>query len=232
MTTEAHARVGYVGLVTRAVALAIDAVIINVIAVLTGGALNLIASAFGGDGNLNAAEAVVGGFAWFLWSAAYFVTFWSLTGQTPGDRILGIRVVAEKAESIGLIRGLRRFAGLVIAMIPLGAGFLPILVDDRRRGLQDFLAGTVVLWDEAKPGEVRAAVPLSHTAAVVLTPSPGSPAPEPLTPAAAPVKPGPVLPAQVLPAAQPNPLGPRVPAEPRPQEPLAPHPTRVTGGNS
>jgi hypothetical protein len=38
-------------------------------------------------------------------------------------------------------------------------GFVPVLVDDRRRALQDFLAGTTVLYDE------RAPLPADETAA-------------------------------------------------------------------
>jgi hypothetical protein len=38
-----------------------------------------------------------------------------------------------------------RFGALVLAALPLFAGFLPILVDARRRGLQDMLAHTVVV---------------------------------------------------------------------------------------
>jgi uncharacterized RDD family membrane protein YckC len=38
-----------------------------------------------------------------------------------------------------------RLGALVLAVIPLFAGLLPILVDPRRRGLQDMLAGTVVV---------------------------------------------------------------------------------------
>jgi uncharacterized RDD family membrane protein YckC len=34
---------------------------------------------------------------------------------------------------------------LVLAVLPLFAGLLPILVDARRRGLHDMLAGTVVV---------------------------------------------------------------------------------------
>jgi hypothetical protein len=37
-----------------------------------------------------------------------------------------------------------RFAGLLLAIVPLFAGFLPVLFDERRRGLPDYLAGTVV----------------------------------------------------------------------------------------
>ena len=42
-------------------------------------------------------------------------------------------------------RGLLRFIGLTLAALPLFLGFLWILVDDRRRGLHDLLARTVVV---------------------------------------------------------------------------------------
>ena len=42
-------------------------------------------------------------------------------------------------------RALARFGALLLAALPLLAGFLPVLVDDRRRGLHDMLAGTVVV---------------------------------------------------------------------------------------
>ena len=38
---------------------------------------------------------------------------------------------------------------MAIAIVFLG--FLPVLFDDRRRALQDFLAGTVVYYDEHAP---------------------------------------------------------------------------------
>jgi uncharacterized RDD family membrane protein YckC len=176
-----QAPVGYVGFVSRAVALTIDALVVNVIAILVGGAVNLIASSVGGDTSLNALEAVIGGAAWFLWSAVYFVSFWTLTGQTPGDRILGFRVVAADGGSVRTPRAIRRFVGLIISMIPLGAGFLPVLVDDRRRGLHDRLAGTVVRWDAEKPAEIVADTvhvrPL--TPALGPGPAPTSPPPAP-----------------------------------------------------
>jgi uncharacterized RDD family membrane protein YckC len=36
----------------------------------------------------------------------------------------------------------------MLCIIPLFAGFLPVLVDDRRRGCHDMLAGTVVVYVE------------------------------------------------------------------------------------
>ena len=44
-------------------------------------------------------------------------------------------------------RSLVRLVGLVLAIVPLFAGFLPVLFNERRRGLPDFLAGTVVVYD-------------------------------------------------------------------------------------
>ena len=43
-----------------------------------------------------------------------------------------------------------RLAGLVLAIVPLFAGFVPVLFTERRRGLPDFLAGTVVVYDDAE----------------------------------------------------------------------------------
>jgi uncharacterized RDD family membrane protein YckC len=45
--------------------------------------------------------------------------------------------------------------GLVLAIIPCFLGFLPVLIDDRRRGLQDMLAGTVVLYADPEEPEAR-----------------------------------------------------------------------------
>jgi uncharacterized RDD family membrane protein YckC len=47
--------------------------------------------------------------------------------------------------SPSVYRSLVRFVGLILAIVPLFAGFLPVLFDSRRRGLQDFLSGTVVI---------------------------------------------------------------------------------------
>jgi uncharacterized RDD family membrane protein YckC len=141
--------VGYVGLVTRVFASVIDAVVINLVVVVVGGILNLIASLFGYSGGLNAEQAIAGGVVWWLWIVGYFVTFWTLTGQTIGDRIMAIRVESASGGPVSGRQALRRFAGSILAAIPLGAGFLLVLVDDRRQGLQDKIARTVVRWHTA-----------------------------------------------------------------------------------
>jgi uncharacterized RDD family membrane protein YckC len=141
----------YVGLVTRVMAFAVDAVVINVVAIVTGAVIALFLSVISVPKELDTIVAAVGGASYVLWTIGYFVTFWSTTGQTPGNRLLKIRVVAAGGERLKPRRALLRFAGLTLAALPLFAGFLLILVDNRRRGLQDMLARTLVV--EAEPGD-------------------------------------------------------------------------------
>jgi uncharacterized RDD family membrane protein YckC len=151
----------YAGLVTRAIALLVDAAVINVIAAITGAAIGLIGSLLGVD-NLGIAAALTGGFLWLAWTGLYFIAFWLVTGQTPGDRLLGIRIVPAEEHRLGIVRASLRFVVMMLALIPLGAGFVTVLFDDRRRGPHDMAGGTVVRWAlkaPALPAEVVAAVP-------------------------------------------------------------------------
>jgi uncharacterized RDD family membrane protein YckC len=135
--------------VTRAVAITIDATLINLIAVITGAVVNLIAGLFGKDINFDLGGALAAGSLWFIWAGAYFSFFWNVTGQTPGNRVLGIRVVSADGAELGGIQSLVRYGGLVLCVLSFGIGFVPVLVDNRRRGLHDMLAGTVVQWVDA-----------------------------------------------------------------------------------
>jgi uncharacterized RDD family membrane protein YckC len=81
----------------------------------------------------------------------YFVLFWSAAGQTPGMRLLHLRVRRPDGDKPSIGRALVRVVGLVLAIVPLFVGFLPVLFTERRRGLPDFLAGTVVVYDRASP---------------------------------------------------------------------------------
>ena len=138
----------YAGIATRAVALAIDAGVTIVLFMAGVGVAALVASLVGGL----RPEWLVGvllASGWMLVVGAYFVLFWSGAGQTPGMRLLRIRVRGPGGVPPSLGRSLVRLIGLVLAIVPLFAGFLPVLFTERRRGLPDILAGTVVVYDEA-----------------------------------------------------------------------------------
>ncbi|HXZ57827.1 MAG TPA: RDD family protein [Gaiellaceae bacterium] len=132
------------GFATRGAGLVVDAALAQLGYLVAAASIALVLGLAGQLGP-NWLDASLAGGGWFLVMAAYFVVFWSTTGQTPGMRGLGVRVVAPSGEPPSPLRSLVRFVGLILAIIPLFAGFLPALVDGRRRALQDFLAGTVVL---------------------------------------------------------------------------------------
>jgi uncharacterized RDD family membrane protein YckC len=138
----------YAGLVTRGVAFVIDAAIVNGIAFAFGASISLALSTFGIslDEVSSAVSVVVGAAGWVLLNVGYFAGSWALTGQTTGMRLMTIRVVRTDGSRLSFRRAVRRVAGMVIAALPLFAGYLLILVDDRRRGLHDRIAGTVVVF--------------------------------------------------------------------------------------
>jgi uncharacterized RDD family membrane protein YckC len=139
------ARVPYAGIATRAVALAIDVALSQAVFVVGAALLSLIASLVG-QLRPEWLVAILAGAGWFLVVGAYFVGFWSVTGQTPGMRLMQARVLTAAGTPPGFWRSNVRLIGLALAIIPLFAGFLPVLVDGRRRALPDFLAGTVVVY--------------------------------------------------------------------------------------
>lgn len=142
--------VPYGGIATRGLALAVDAALATMIFLTGVAVLGLVVSLVWNP----RPASLVGSFiavAGLLVEAAYFAGFWSTAGQTPGMRLMHLRVVNRTGSTPGLGRSLLRLVGLGLAILLLFTGFLPVLVDDRRRALQDFLAGTVVVYDEDAP---------------------------------------------------------------------------------
>jgi uncharacterized RDD family membrane protein YckC len=149
---EAPAPLAYVGLVTRALAFAADAAIINVAALAVAGVVALGLSILSIPDWAQNVLLVCGGALFVLWSGLYFVVFWSTTGETPGNHLMRIRV--WRADGLGPLRprqAVLRLIGLMLAALPLMAGFLPILFDARRRGFQDMLAASVVVSAPERP---------------------------------------------------------------------------------
>ncbi len=76
----------------------------------------------------------------------YFPFFWARGGQTPGMRVAGIRVVRDRdGGDIGWGTAFMRLIGYWVSSAVLSLGFIWILIDSRRRGWHDLLAGTCVI---------------------------------------------------------------------------------------
>jgi uncharacterized RDD family membrane protein YckC len=143
--SEVSGAPAYTGLITRALAFGLDAALINAVAIVVAAIVALTFSVVSVPEDLQIVAAAVGGGLYVAWSIGYFVTFWATTGQTPGSRVFAIRVRAGGGGRLRPRRAALRFVGLTLAALPLFAGFLLILVDDRRRGLHDRIARTEVV---------------------------------------------------------------------------------------
>jgi uncharacterized RDD family membrane protein YckC len=140
--------VPYAGVATRAVALAVDSVIVQGTLLVLAGMASLVAQLVGGV-HLGTVGAAIAASAWVVITATYFVAFWTVDGQTPGMRAMHLEVTTKGGhEPPNLGRSIIRAAGLALCILTLGLGFVPVLFDDRRRGLHDMLAGTVVRYAE------------------------------------------------------------------------------------
>jgi uncharacterized RDD family membrane protein YckC len=137
------------GAVTRAAAFAIDAVIINLFFTILAGAATLLVTFFGGSGNgVPKGALAAGSLLWLITVGVYLVGFWSLAGQTPGMRFLGIRLNERR---LPLRRSVRRLIGLGLSVITFGIGFLGIVFGESRRGWADRMGRTEVIYDERRP---------------------------------------------------------------------------------
>jgi uncharacterized RDD family membrane protein YckC len=143
--------IAYGGLVTRAVAIVIDAVLINAAALGVSGAVLLVESIFASSTKHHSLAIAVGGVLFFVWVAGYFVMFWTTTGQTPGSRVMQIRVTRLDGTRLGPRRALVRLIWMVLSL-PLFWGYVPILFTARRRAVFDLVAGTAVIVAPPVPG--------------------------------------------------------------------------------
>ncbi|MGO9889708.1 MAG: RDD family protein [Solirubrobacteraceae bacterium] len=133
----------YVGLVTRGISWVVDALLINLVAIITGLGVELIASIFPITRNLKPFFLAIAAGVYLLWTAAYFVVFWSISGQTPGSRLMQVRLVTPGGGKVKPARALVRWIGMNVAMVPLPWGYVPIPFE--RLGFPDWLAHTRVI---------------------------------------------------------------------------------------
>jgi uncharacterized RDD family membrane protein YckC len=139
----------FAGVASRGVALVVDAFAIVAGTAVIGGAASLVAAVVGGlrpewlaQGLLSLAAVAI--------AVGYFVLFWHTAGQTPGMRLMHVRVLSKRGDRrLTAWQAVVRTIGLALAIIPCFLGFVPALFDRRRRALPDYLAGTVVVYDDA-----------------------------------------------------------------------------------
>lgn len=69
-----------------------------------------------------------------------------IKGGTPGKLILGLRIVNEKGEYIGIPTAILRYIGKMLSAIILGIGYLMVAFTQKKQGLHDKIAKTFVIY--------------------------------------------------------------------------------------
>ena len=122
---------GYAGFWMRLVAFIVDSVILAVIEF----PITLIIEGIG-------ARFLVG----LLVGIVYNVGFWVANdGATPGKMAMGIKVQMANGEPIDVGPALLRYVGYYVSAFILLIGYIMIAFTPQKRGLHDYIAGTVVI---------------------------------------------------------------------------------------
>ncbi|MFQ6120363.1 MAG: RDD family protein, partial [Methanosarcinales archaeon] len=80
-------------------------------------------------------------------SAGYFTYFYGTTGQTPGKKVMHIKVVTTDGSDLDYGKGFLRWLGYIVSTITLFIGFLWIIWDENKQGFHDKIAGTYVVLE-------------------------------------------------------------------------------------
>jgi uncharacterized RDD family membrane protein YckC len=150
----------YAGFVSRLLAYSIDLVVITVTLVATAwivSTANSLVSTVNFGQTYPRLRAIFAGTGALLFTAGYFILFWTAIGQTPGKILLGVRIVGQNGRPISFLQAIIRYLGYLLSTLALFMGYGWILIDNRRQGWHDKLARTFVVYDwEARPGKFLA----------------------------------------------------------------------------
>jgi uncharacterized RDD family membrane protein YckC len=140
--------VKFAGFAQRLVGYLIDGVVVGVLVWVVIIVLGIIVGVMGSAGAdaLAGISALIMVIAVLGISILYFPYFWQKSGQTPGMRVMRIKVVRDAdGGPISWGPALIRLVGFWISSFVFYIGFLWVFVDKRRRGWFDLMAGTCVV---------------------------------------------------------------------------------------
>ena len=140
------------GLGTRFIAAALDTLLIVTIMIVASLAMTFFASV------LNILDTVGEGWVIGIYSVLTFLILWGYyvifemvwTGQTPGKRYMGLRVIGRDGTPVGIAASLIRNFIRLVDFIPAfyGLGAITMFASPQTRRLGDFAAGTLVVFDK------------------------------------------------------------------------------------
>lgn len=80
------------------------------------------------------------------------VFFWVRFAGTPGKRIMKIMVVDETSlQPLSIQQAIVRYLGYFVSMMPMGMGFLWVLMDEKNQAWHDKFAHAIVITTQDNP---------------------------------------------------------------------------------
>jgi uncharacterized RDD family membrane protein YckC len=144
----------YAGFWFRVLALVIDGVLCQIIAVIVvlplAFALGLSMAGTSSSSEIEAAGSGLGFFIGILVQWLWFTIPESSKWQaTVGKKMLGLKVTDENGERIGFGKANGRYWSKILSSLILGIGFVMVAFTEKKQGLHDKIAGTLVVKTNA-----------------------------------------------------------------------------------
>ena len=137
------------GIITRGLAAIIDLLVVLLIMSALYGGLVLVRLVYSPAAfSLPSLNAVFSTVVTFVVAVVYLTGCWTVSGSTAGAVAMGLRVVGRRSQRVRLPVGLLRAIGCVVFPI----GLLWVVVDRRRRSLQDIVFRTRVVYSRPAAG--------------------------------------------------------------------------------
>jgi len=147
-------QVTYAGFWWRVLAYLIDAVIFSVVFFPLGVIVGVVLVWSGADENsplVPVIKIVLNGFE-FLVGWLYYAFLESSPWQgSLGKKLLGLRVTDLNGNRISFARATGRYLATILSTMICFIGFLMVAFTEKKQGLHDLLAGTLVLQGPAQP---------------------------------------------------------------------------------
>jgi uncharacterized RDD family membrane protein YckC len=116
----------------------------------------------------------ISGFLAFAIINGYFILFeWLFNGQTPGKRLIGIRVIKQGGYALNFLDVLLRNLMRIVDFLPAfyGVGVVSLMATSRCQRLGDVVAGTLVVQQEAlSTSNLLPVIPAALEGGIVLSP--------------------------------------------------------------
>ena len=139
------------GIITRGLAAILDLLVVLVIMGVLYGGLVLVRLVYSPAAfALPSLSVVFSTLVTFVVAVVYAAGCWSVSGSTVGAVAMGLRVVGRRSQRVSLLVGLLRAVGCVFFPI----GLLWVVIDSRRRSLQDIVLRTRVVYSRPSAGVV------------------------------------------------------------------------------